>query len=439
MKYLETSSDIFWGKIPECWKILPIKYGFKLIGSGTTPPTGQQEYFGGSIPWVTTSELRETLITSTIQTLTTLALKEFSALKVFPKNTVLIAMYGATVGRLGILGIPACVNQAVCALAQPSSFDHKFVSYVLQASRDHLLSLTSGGGQPNLNAEKIATHEIPCPPLPEQRSIAQYLDRQTAKLDTLITLKQRLLQLLAEKRRALITHAVTRGLNPDFPMRDSGLRWIDEIPKHWSLEHLKYHLSDIEQGWSPQSDNFPADEDEWGVLKVGAGNGWEFNPNENKRVPAELEIPLHYEIKAGDILVSRANTTELVGSATLVKQVRPRLLLCDKLYRPKLNSKRLYDEYLVLYLRSVSGRFEFERDATGASSSMQNISQETLANLWIPIPPVSEQQAIVSYIESKTAKLDALKTATEQAIALLQERRTALIAAAVTGQIRVTK
>ena len=428
----------YWGEIPQDWQFIPIKYGFNLIGSGTTPPTGQEEYFGGSIPWVTTSELRENCITSTTQTVSELAIAEFSALKIFPENTVLVAMYGATIGRVAILGVPACVNQAVCALAEPICFEPQYVSYALQASRDYFLSLASGGGQPNLNAEKIKAHYIPRPSLSEQRAIANYLDHETVKIDKLISAKERLLDLLTEKRQSLITNVITCGLNPDVPMRDSGIEWIGNIPQHWEVEHLKYHIAKIEQGWSPQCDNFPADEDEWGVLKVGAVNAWEFNPDENKRLPTDLKPLTEYEIKPGDILISRANTTELVGSAALVDQVRSKLILCDKLYRLKMYGNRLYPEYLVFYLRSIAGRFEFERDATGASNSMQNISQEIVTNLWIPIPPIDEQNQIVDHIKANVLKLDNLTVAAKRTIELLQERRTALITAAVTGQIKVT-
>lgn len=248
MSDVRDDSALYWGPLPKDWQLTPIKYGFGQIGSGTTPPTGQEEYFGGFIPWVTTSELRENFITSTEKTLSELALEEFLTLKLFPENTVLIAMYGATIGRVGILGIPACVNQAVCALAQPIGFEPRYVSYVLQVSREYFLSLASGGGQPNLNAEKVITHRIPSPLLPQQRAIADYLDRETAKLDALIAEKECLLKLLAEKRRALITQAVTRGLNSDVPMRDSGVEWLGEIPGHWELKRLKFISPEITVG-----------------------------------------------------------------------------------------------------------------------------------------------------------------------------------------------
>lgn len=434
----QLTAEGYWGELPDDWNLLSIRQGFRLIGSGTTPPTERKEFYNGSVPWVTTSELRESRISETEQKLTQIAINELSVLKVFPPDTVLIAMYGATVGRVAILGIPACVNQAVCALAKPTYFVAEFVAYALQASRQFLLSLVSGGGQPNLNARKVTSHRIPCPPLSQQQRIADYLDQKTAEIDALIAAKQRLLGLLGEKRRSLITHAVTCGLDPDVSTKETGLKWMEWIPEHWNIECLKYHLSGIEQGWSPLSDNFPADSDEWGVLKVGAVNGWEFDPNENKRIPTELEPKLEYEIQSGDLLVSRANTTELVGSAALVKEVRPKLMLCDKLFRLAMHGGRLEPEFLVFYLRSLSGRFIFERDASGASSSMQNISQETLSSLWIPLPPAAEQLSIVAHMKESLSLLVALEETTTNAINLLQERRTSLISATVTGQVQIS-
>jgi type I restriction enzyme S subunit len=278
---------------------------------------------------------------------------------------------------------------------------------------------------------------VPVPPRNQQQAIADYLDRETARLDALIAAKERLLGLLAEKRQALITRAVTRGLDPNAPLRDSGIPWLGPIPAHWKVERLKFHLRGLEQGWSPQCENLPAEDGEWGVMKAGCVNGWIFDPTENKRLP-NTEAPLaEYEIRCGDVLMSRANTTELLGSAALVTEVRPRLLLCDKLYRLDVDDSALKKAFLVAFLRSRPGRYAFEREATGASNSMQNIGQDTVRNLWVPIPPLDEQSTLLRNIQFETQRLDALNAATERTIALLKERRSALIAAAVTGQIPI--
>ncbi|KPV54319.1 hypothetical protein SE17_04495 [Kouleothrix aurantiaca] len=318
--------------------------------------------------------------------------------------------------------------------------DPQFLYYVTVSQPFRALGeadMTGAAGQKRVPTDFVYNYRIALPPLPTQRAIATYLDRETARIDALIDAKQQLLALLAEKRRALITHAVTRGLDPDVPMRDSGVPWIGEVPAHWEVSLLRYFLVKIEQGWSPQSDNFPAEEDEWGVLKVGAVNNWEFNPKENKRLPNELEPLNEYEIKPGDILISRANTTELLGSAVLVDEIRSKLLLCDKIYRLYIRDDRIYSKYLIGYLRSSVARFSFERDANGASSSMQNISQSAVADLIILVPPLVEQAKISDYIEIERTRIDQLESTAKQTVDRLQERRTALIAAAITGQIYI--
>ncbi|MEB3149816.1 MAG: restriction endonuclease subunit S, partial [Sphaerospermopsis sp.] len=327
----------------------------------------------------------------------------------------------APVGELNIADREYGIGRGLCAIRCLHNLDQGFAWWTLHWARTQLAYQATGSTYEAVTSEDVSNLLIPFPNLDKQKAIANYLDHETVKIDKLISAKERLLDLLTEKRQSLITHVITCGLNPDVPMRDSGVEWIGNIPQHWEVEHLKYHIAKIEQGWWPQCDNFPADEDEWGVLKVGAVNAWEFNPDENKRLPTDLKPLTEYEIKPGDILISRANTTELVGSAALVDQVRSKLILCDKLYRLKMHGNRLYPEYLVFYLRSIAGRFEFERDATGASNSMQNISQEIVTNLWIPIPPVDEQNQIVDHIKTNVLKLDNLTVTVKRTIELLQE------------------
>jgi len=343
------------------------------------------------------------------------------------------------------LGQVALVDREDIALAQriikmrpkPDALVNRFLLYWIRSMpfQAELVGWATGSTAQGIKAEKLHKLSVLLPPLTDQHSISDFLDRETARLDGLVAAKERVLELLAEKRRALITRAVTCGITPGVPLQNCGISWLGEIVAHWKIERLKFHLHGVEQGWSPQCDNIAAEVDEWGVLKAGCVNGTEFDPNENKRLPGNQEILTEFEVRAGDVLMSRANTTELLGSTALIRAVRARLLLCDKLYRLDVNESTLCKEYLVWFLRCPSGRYEFERDATGASNSMQNIGQDSVRNLWIPIPPIDEQRAIVSYIAAETSKLDALRSATERTISLLKERRAALIAAAVTGQL----
>jgi type I restriction enzyme S subunit len=211
----------------------------------------------------------------------------------------------------------------------------------------------------------------------------------------------------------------------------TGLPWVPVVPAHWETKRLRFLAEGIEQGWSPQCNNYPAEGDEWGVLKVGCVNGNAFNPRENKQLPADLEPRLEYQIKLGDILISRANTRELLGSAGIVNQLTTRLLLCDKLYRLRVDNT-VDKHFLVYYLRSKAARAHYECEATGTSGSMQNIGQDTIANLPVPLPPLNEQRVIVEFLNEQTARLDALLNQQHNLLNLLSEKRTALINQAVT-------
>lgn len=313
-----------------------------------------------------------------------------------------------------------------------------YLFYSLWVNRYVTLAIKQTTGIQNLDISDYLDFKVNLPELDRQEEIASYLDRETAYIDSLIHAKEKLLAMLAEKRRALITQAVTRGLNPDVQLKPSGIYWLGDVPEHWDVERLKFHLRGIEQGWSPQCDNVPAEEHEWGVLKAGCVNGWDFDPSQNKRLPSNLEPIPAYEVKERDVLMSRANTRNLLGSASLVNNVRLKLMISDKLYRLNVNEANLIKEYLLMFLAIPVGRYEFERDATGASSSMQNISQDSVRNLWLPIPPKEEQFNIVAFITLEAKKLDAIQEAAKQSINILKERRSALITAVATGQIDVT-
>ena len=202
-------SGVEWlGEIPAHWEVKKVTRLFS-IGSGTTPPTSNSEYYGGEIPWITTSELRESVVTSTEKTIHDETLRLFPVLAVYPAGSAAVAMYGATIGRLGILGIPATVNQACCVFSEPNGIDAWFWFYWLQCRRHYLISMSYGGGQPNLSQEILKSIRVPIPSLDEQRSIAAFLDCETAELDALVTKIHEAIERLKELRAALISAAVT--------------------------------------------------------------------------------------------------------------------------------------------------------------------------------------------------------------------------------------
>lgn len=286
----------------------------------------------------------------------------------------------------------------------------------------------------NISQSEVRRIFIPLPPLDEQRRIADFLDERTAAIDAALAEQESTARLLAERRRTLVSHAVTRGLDPSAPMRDSGVAWIGEVPAQWRLTPLKQVIESIEQGWSPQCEGYPAEGNAWGVLKAGCVNGGVFDPDENKVLPAELTVPIELRVKDGDLLMSRANTRELVGSAAIVETRGRRLLLCDKLYRivPR---PGLLSAYAAAVLGAPFARGHIEAAASGASASMVNISQEVVRELRVPLPPLDEQRRIVDHLRARTAEIDAASEAAARAATLLREVRQSLISAAVTGRV----
>lgn len=205
-------SGVEWlGEVPEHWKNYKIAHSFSYVGGGTTPTSSEEKWYeDGTIPWVTTGELRENVITGTQKHVTEAALKRFSSLKVHPKGSLLIALYGATIGRLGLLGIEATSNQACCVLAKPKFHTIEFVYYWLQAFKDNIIAIySSGGGQPNISQDVVISLRVPAPTIEEQALITSYLIQELSKMDSLIKESLGTIELLKERRSALISAAVT--------------------------------------------------------------------------------------------------------------------------------------------------------------------------------------------------------------------------------------
>jgi type I restriction enzyme S subunit len=344
----------------------------------------------------------------------------------------------ASLGKVAVLAMPAATNQAILGVVPDDRrLEATFLRWWLESLEPHVRQFSSSNTQDNLNAETVRNMPLYLPSMFEQRKIADFLDRETERIDALVAKKEHLIELLQEKRTALISHAVTKGLDADAPMKDSGIEWLGEVPEAWQVTPLKHLLLSIEQGWSPQCEERQKGKDEWGVLKAGCANGGKFRDSEHKALPSSLEPDARLEVHQGDVLMSRANTRDLVGAAAFVDTTPPRLLLCDKLYRLRPRTDSLQPRYLAYYLESRLSRYQLERDATGASDSMQNISQTVVRLLALPAPPLPEQCQIVTALDAEMLRLSKLTRLTKLALARLQEYRSALITAAVTGQIDV--
>lgn len=317
------------------------------------------------------------------------------------------------------IGVPALVRETasdlVCgyhlALLRPRNgqIDGGFLFRCLQAKpvRVQLELAANGVTRFGIPKAEIGAAMLPVPPLPQQRAIADYLDRETARIDALIAAKERVLELLAEKRRALITRAVTRGVDPHAQLRDSGIPWLGEIPAHWELRKLAF-LASLKSGESITADHI-TDE---GVYAVYGGNGLR---GYGERFTHEGEYVLIGRQGALCGNINYANGRFWASEHAVVVAPREPVVV------------RWLGELLrAMHLNQYS-----------ASAAQPGLAVETISALRVPIPPIQEQRHITDYVDRETTKLDNVSAATERTIALLKERRSALVAAAVTGQIDI--
>lgn len=348
--------------------------------------------------------------------------------------------------RVGAPGVTAVVpaecqggNCASVMLIRRGTFDSRWLCYVMndRVVRYQVEIVQYGAAQEQFNISHAVNFIVPKPSLDEQVAIADHLDNQTAKIDALVKEQRRLIKLLKEKRQAVISRAVTAGLNPNAPTKDSGVEWLGKVPAHWIVCALRRVIATIEQGWSPECDASPADENSWGVLKAGCVNRGVFNPSENKSLPSTLAPVPEYEVRPGDVLVSRASgSPELVGSTALVGETRGKLMLSDKIFRMHLNPQ-MASTFFVWAMNGKALRDQIERALSGGNGLANNLPQSAMLGFLVAVPPIAEQLAIASAVEDSVRRCDELVAQADCAVDLLLERRAALISAAVTGKIDV--
>jgi type I restriction enzyme, S subunit len=319
-------------------------------------------------------------------------------------------------------------------LSPGPELDGRFLYYVTKSSSFKKLgeaTMTGAAGQKRVPEEFVRNFRVVLPSLPQQHAMADFLDRETAKIDALIAAKEHLLGILAEKRRALITHTATRGPNPDAPFRDSATSWLGQIPSHWRIAGFTKYLRSIVdyRGKTPAKTQS-------GVFLVTARNirdGFiDYTTSQEFIEPDVYEETMKRgKPKIGDILL----TTEApLGQAALVD--REDIALAQRVIKLDYDSNVLLNEFVLAWIRSEFFQWQLNSFATG--STALGIKGERLHMLQNVIPPIDEQLAIVAHIKQETAKLDTLRQAAEKTIGLLKERRAALIAAAVTGKIAVS-
>lgn len=334
--------------------------------------------------------------------------------------------------RTAIVEEQGIITSAYVA-AKPSGINARYLNYLLRAYDVTKVFYSMGGGlRQSMKFSDIKRLPVLVPEVAEQIAIATFLDRETGKIDALIAEQEKLLALLAEKRQATISHAVTKGLNLDAPMKNSGVAWLGEVPEHWGIGPIKRWYA-TSSGGTPDT----AHQDEYYIEE--GGYPWIRTTDLNNDRLDNYEIAITDEairnsacsmLPVNSVLVAMYGGDGTIGkNALLTIEACINQAVCALLPNEDFDSR-----YTFRYVQFYRPYW-----MVGAESSRKdpNISQALIRNVSILCPPISEQIAIAEFLDTETTKLDALKAESECAISLLTERRSALIAAAVTGQIDV--
>jgi type I restriction enzyme, S subunit len=424
-------SGVEWlGEVPEHWEVLPLKREFVVVG-GSTPKSDIQDYWDGGIQWITPadlSRLQSFEITESNWTITTEGLNSWGTTKV-PSGSVVISTR-APIGSLGIAGIDLCTNQGCKALVPINQISPRFTAYFLSTATEALNIQGRGATFLEISGDDLGAFKASIPPCQEQLKIATFLDRETAKIDALIAEQQRLIELLQEKRQAVISHAVTKGLNPDAPMKDSGMDWVGEVPEHWSVMGLTKTIGPIVdyRGRTPSKCDS-------GTLLVTARNirsgKIDYSLSEEYVDPLEAEELLQRgRPVVGDVLFTMKAP---LGQVALVD--REDIALAQRVLKFRGIADRMNNSYLMWWL--AGSRCQDQLSSLSTGSTALGIKANKLSAIECLVPPISEQFAIDNYIRDSIKRLSEIREAALTQIARLQERRSALISAAVTGQIDV--
>jgi type I restriction enzyme S subunit len=287
----------------------------------------------------------------------------------------------------------------------------------------------------HLTGEKLAAILVPTPPLPEQRAIADFLDRKTQAIDALIQKKERLIALLQEKRQALITQAVTKGFDPTVPMKDSGIEWLGEIPVHWEVKRLK-HVCRLESGHTPRKSELTY----W--VPEECTIPW-VSLNDTKTLEA-LDFISETKVKISPIGMANSSAHLIEGGAVIFNRDGARVGLAAITTMPMAVSQHIIawvpsSEIRNKYLLNVLYAMEPEIYRITAGATIPTIGMPDVRRMVTPVPPLSEQDTIVQRVECSRRQIAHVADKVEKQIQLLREYRQALISAAVTGKIDVTK
>jgi len=434
-KYAEyQDSGVEWlGNIPSHWDLKRSKFLFNIV-NGSTPKSGVEEYWEGDITWVTPSDLSKIKnfeISESARNITNKGLDSCGT-SLVPSGSLILSCR-APIGSLAITTKEVCTNQGCKSLVVKDELNTKFIYYFLSVSTEQLNILGRGTTFLELSSDELGNFKVPFPTINEQFGIANFLDHETVKIDTLIAKQEKLIELLKEKRQAVISHAVTKGLNPNVAMKDSGVEWLGEVPEHWEVRQLRY-LGSCQNGINIGAEYFGS-----GSPFISYGDVYR-----NPELPRVFEGLVQstendkriYSVQRGDVLFTRTSETieEIGFSSTCLTDVKD-ATFAGFLIRFRPIQNKLLPEYSKFYFRNILLRAFFVKEMNLVTRA--SLSQELLKKLAVPFPSLEEQKQIADFLSVKERVFDKLVNDCIKQIELLKERRTALISAAVTGKIDV--
>jgi len=400
-------SGVEWlGEVPEGWGVVPLKWysSCKSGDSITSTNTEQQIDELNTVPAIGGNGVMGFTSKSNIET-----------------PILVVGRVGALCGNVHHIKPPAWISDNALILSISASFSLRYLCLTLFSR--NLNDIASKTAQPLITGTQVTEQRIPFPPIQEQTTIAAFLDCETAKIDNLINEQKKLIELLKEKRQAVISTAVTKGLNPHAPMKDSGVEWLGEVPQGWIIYSTK-RLFRLVTEYAPDNNN----EELLSVYtEIGVRPRKTLEAKGNKATTTDG----YWIVKKGDIIVNKL--LAWMGAMGISNYDGVTSPAYDILRQIKPLSPNFYD-----YLFRCGVMFnEFRRYSRGIMDMRLRLYFEELGLISIPYPPLSEQSAIVAFLDQETAKIDNLIQQAQKATTLLQERRTALISAAVTGKIDV--
>jgi type I restriction enzyme S subunit len=425
------SSGVEWlGDVPDHWEVKAIKWETPVFRGASPRPIDDPVYFNdeGEYAWVRIADVTASHIylEETTQRLSDIG----ASLSVKLNPGKLFLSIAATVGVPCITKIKCCIHDGFVHFPRLKS-DTKFMYYIFDCGEPYK-GLGKLGTQLNLNTDTVGSIVMGFPPLLEQKAIAEFLDNETRRIDSLIGKKQRFIELLKEKRTALISRAVTKGLNLKVKMKQSGVEWLGDVPEHWVVKRLKHLVKKIidNRGRTPEfgDEGIPMLE----VRQITEGLRY---PTDTFEKFVEETIVAQFErdkVNKGDILISTVGATS--GKAVMVDK-QPNYFIAQNVIGIRAMN---YVDNAYLYYSIISEYFVNSLFSINKANTIDNLKVSVFVNNYCLLPPLPEQQAIAAFLDRETSKIDTLVAKVGTAIEKLKEYRTALISAAVTGKIDVS-